>query len=128
MPRLKKTRGVVSRRKRPALPDGDSDTSMTEDERKQKLDNYLQDLDVQGEHSIHSCEIYCFIALHVDLLLYFLVISRIEQMRSQAKLIISSIKGAYRLELMKMPPVGLCTSMAALILHYISLSKLSNYP
>ncbi|KXJ29781.1 Borealin [Exaiptasia diaphana] len=77
MPRVKRNR--ETRRKRPAMPEGDAETSMTEDERRQKLDDYLQDFDVQ-------------------------VKSRIEQMKLQAKSIISSIKGAYHLELMKMPP------------------------
>lgn len=54
MPRAKRNRGVQSQRKRPALPDGDSETSMTEDERKQKLEAYLQDFDLQGIRRFHT--------------------------------------------------------------------------
>ena len=45
MPRIK---GQRTRRKRPALPEGDPETSMSEDERRQKLDTYLEDFDTQG--------------------------------------------------------------------------------
>ena len=33
---------------RPMLPEGDLDTSMSIDERKEKLDVYLKDLNIQG--------------------------------------------------------------------------------
>lgn len=50
MPRVKRNR--ETRRKRPEMPEGDAETSMTEDERRQKLDDYLQDFDVQGTKSL----------------------------------------------------------------------------
>ena len=48
MPKRKKTRQNQARAKKPMLPEGDLNTSMTLDERKQKLDVYLRDFDLQG--------------------------------------------------------------------------------
>lgn len=48
MPRRKNTRKNQTSRKRPMLPEGDLDTSMSIDERKAKLDVYLKDLNMQG--------------------------------------------------------------------------------
>ena len=48
MPKRKKTRQNQTRAKKPMLPEGDLNTSMTLDERKQKLDVYLRDFDLQG--------------------------------------------------------------------------------
>ena len=52
MPRRKKARQTQGSRSRPKLPEGALETSMTEDERKAKLDFYLKDFDVQGTSAI----------------------------------------------------------------------------
>ncbi|XP_031559776.1 borealin-like [Actinia tenebrosa] len=77
--RRKRTKLQQARRKRPALPEGDLETSMNDEERRQKLEVYLQDFDVQ-------------------------VKSRIIKMRSQANSLNSMIKNAYKLEILKLPP------------------------
>ena len=48
MPRRKNTRKNQTSRKKPMLPEGDLDTSMSIDERRAKLDVYLKDLNMQG--------------------------------------------------------------------------------
>jgi hypothetical protein len=48
MPQRKKTKLYQTRRKKPALPEGDLETSLNDEERRLKLEVYLQDFDVQG--------------------------------------------------------------------------------
>lgn len=48
MPRRKKTKKNTTSRVRPMLPEGDLETSMTIDERRAKLDVYIEDFNMQG--------------------------------------------------------------------------------
>ena len=50
MPNRKKSRKAQASRSRPKLPEGALETSMTEDERKNKLEDYLKDFDIQGKY------------------------------------------------------------------------------
>ncbi|XP_078380728.1 borealin-like isoform X2 [Oculina patagonica] len=78
MPRRKNTRKNQTSRKRPMLPEGDLDTSMSIDERKAKLDVYLKDLNMQVEE-------------------------RIEKMKARGYDMICKVKGAFSLEILKLP-------------------------
>lgn len=47
--RRKRTKLQQTSRKRPALPQGDLETSMNDEERRHKLESYLQDYDDEGQ-------------------------------------------------------------------------------
>ena len=49
MPRRKKTKKNATSRVRPMLPEGDLETSMSIDERRAKLDVYIEDFNMQGK-------------------------------------------------------------------------------
>lgn len=77
MPRRKKTRKNANRM-RPMLPEGELDTSMNTDERRAKLDVYLKDLNTQVEE-------------------------RIKKMKARGYDMICKVKGAFSLEILKLP-------------------------
>ncbi|XP_070574994.1 borealin-like [Ptychodera flava] len=76
MPRKRKTK--LTKRTKPKLPDGDDPHDMSENERKEKLELFLQDFDLEVE-------------------------SRIENMRKEAEKICAIISSTYRMEIFKLP-------------------------
>ena len=50
MPNRKKSKKEQASRSRTKLTEGALETSMTEDERKNKLEDYLKDFDIQGKY------------------------------------------------------------------------------
>lgn len=78
MPRRKKARKNQTSRMRPVLPEGDLDSSMSIDERKAKLDIYLKDLNMQVQE-------------------------RVEKMKARGYDMICKVKGAFSLEILKLP-------------------------
>ncbi|EDO31403.1 predicted protein [Nematostella vectensis] len=76
MPPRKKNRQQVSKRKRPVLPDGSIDSSMQLEDRRHKLDDYLNDFDIHAEEIM-------------------------KRMRIHGNTMISKIRAIYRQEIMK---------------------------
>ena len=62
MPRRKKTKKNTTSRVRPMLPEGDLETSMTIDERRAKLDVYIEDFNMQGRFYL---DFYFFLNLNI---------------------------------------------------------------
>lgn len=78
MPRRKKTKKNATSRVRPMLPEGDLETSMSIDERRAKLDVYIEDFNMQVEE-------------------------RIEKMKARGHEMICKVKGAFAVEILKLP-------------------------
>ncbi|XP_022790397.1 borealin-like [Stylophora pistillata] len=78
MPRRRGTRKNQTSRMRPVLPEGDLDSSMSINERKAKLDTYLKDLNTQVQE-------------------------RVETMKARGYEMICKVKGAFSLEILKLP-------------------------
>lgn len=62
MPRRKKTKKNATSRVRPMLPEGDLETSMSIDERRAKLDVYIEDFNMQGKFYL---DFYFFLNLNI---------------------------------------------------------------
>ncbi|XP_077982445.1 borealin-like [Glandiceps talaboti] len=76
MPRKRKTK--LTKRTKPKLPTGDDSTDLSENERREKLELFLQDFDLEVE-------------------------TRIESMRKEAEKMCSLISSSYKMEVFKLP-------------------------